>query len=430
MFRYVSVAKPGVAPEDRAMKLTAKRVARLLRKKPGRHHDGHGLHLQITSPTNASWLLRYQRHGKEHWLGLGPVHTVGLADARMRAKAARLQLLDGIDPLQAKRDAKAAAKLTDARRLTFVEAAEQYHKQHLGGWRSVQHAQQWLASLATHAFPVIGYMDVATISTPDVLRVVEPIWQTLTVTADRVRNRIESIIDWTVVRGHRPPGTNPARWKGHLDEVLLAVKTVSKPQHFAALAYVELPLFMQALRSRQGVATRAMEFAILTAARSGEVLGAKWEEIDLGKRVWVVPAERMKAGKEHHVPLAPQAIELLRALPHEEGNEFVFIGAKAGAGLSVTALFRLLQRTGHDDVTVHGFRSAFSDWAHETTAHSNHSIEISLAHAVGNEVEKAYRRGDMFNKRKKLMAAWADYCCSPPAKQKRSADVVPIRGGR
>jgi integrase len=411
--------------EDTDMKLTTKRVARLLKKKPGRHHDGHGLILQVTNPTNASWLLRYQRHGRERWLGLGPVHTVSLADARARAKAARLQLLDGIDPVQAKRDAKAAANLTAARRLTFAEAAEQYYKQHLPSWRSVQHAQQWLVSLKTYAFPVLGGMDVATITTPDVLRVVEPHWQTRTVTADRVRNRIESIIDWTVVRGHRPPGTNPARWRGYLDQVLPAVKRIAKPVHFAALPYAELPAFIATLRRQQGTAARALDFAILTAARSGEVLGATWDEIDLGNRVWVVPAERMKAHKEHRIPLAPQAIELLHNLPREDGNPHVFIGARSGAGLSGMALFRVLKRMKHDGITAHGFRSAFSDWAHEQTSHANHTIEISLAHSVGNEVEKSYRRSDLLNKRVKLLEAWALYCSSPPAKQ--NASVVPMR---
>jgi integrase len=413
--------------EDTAMNLTAKRVARLLKKKPGRHHDGHGLHLQITSPTNASWLLRYQRHGKEHWLGLGPVHTVSLADARVRAKAARLQLLDNIDPLEAKHAAKAAAKLTAARKLSFREAAEQYHKQHRKGW-SIAHAKQWSRSLEVFAYPVIGSMDVDDITTPDVLRVIEPLWQTRTVTADRVRNRIESIIDWAVVRGHRQAGTNPARWRGHLDEVLVAVKEVAEVQHHAALDYAEVPAFMAELRIQKGIAATALQFTVLTAARAGEVLGAKWDEIDLNKRVWVIPAERMKAGKEHKVPLAPQAIELLRALPREDDNPFVFIGARSGAGLSGMALHRVLKRSGHDGVTVHGFRSSFSDWAHERTAHANHAIELALAHSIGTEAEKAYGRGNMIAKRVKLAADWAKFATSKPVA--KADNVVPIRGAR
>jgi integrase len=415
--------------EDTAVNLTAKRVARLLKKKPGRHHDGHGLHLQITSPTNASWLLRYQRHGREHWLGLGPLHTVSLADARVRAKAARLQLLDGVDPLQAKHAAKAQAKLTAARKLTFREAAEQYHKQHLSSWRSIAHAKQWLRSLDVFAYPVIGSMDIADIATPDILRTIEPIWQTRTVTADRVRNRIESIIDWAMVRGHRQAGTNPARWRGHLDQVMPAVKKVAEPKHFAALAYDRMPMFMAKLRGQPGIAARALELAILTAARSGEVLGAQWSEIDLGGKVWVVPGSRMKSGRDHRVPLVPAAIELLRALPREDDNPFVFVGMRPGAGLSGMVLFRLLGRMGHGDVTAHGFRSAFSDWAHEQTTHANHTIEISLAHAVGNDVEKSYRRGDMFAKRVRLMTDWAKFCASKPVVAK-SDNVVTFRGAR
>lgn len=411
------------------MNLTAKRVARLLKKRPGRHHDGHGLHLQVTSPTNASWLLRYQRHGKEHWLGLGPIHTVSLADARMRARAGRLQLLDGIDPVQAKREAKAAAKLTAARKLTFAEAAEAYFKQHRASWRSQKHAHQWMSSLQAHAFPVLGFMDVAMITTPDILRVIEPLWHDRTVTGDRVRNRVESVIDWAVVRGHRPAGTNPARWSGHLDQVLPAVKAVAKPVHFAALPVPELPMFMAKLRGQQGVAPRALEFAVLTAARTGEVLGARWPEVEFANKVWTVPAERMKRPTEHRVPLAPAAIELLQNLPREAGNEFVFIGAKAGAGLSPSSLSRALKRVGHDSITTHGFRSVFSTWAHDSTGHAPHAIEISLAHAVGSEVEKSYRRGDMFNKRVRLMNDWAKFATSKPVAAKGD-NIVPMHGAR
>jgi integrase len=394
------------------MKLTAKKVARLLRR-PGRHHDGHGLILQVAGPNNASWLLRYQRHGREHWMGLGPVHTVGLADARVRAKAARLQLLDGINPLQARRDAKAAAKLADVRKLSFEQAARQYHKLHEPEWRSAQHAGQWLRSLERFAFPTLGNMDVAIIETPDILRVLEPIWQTRTVTADRVRNRIESVIDWCTVRGHRPKGDNPARWKGHLSEVLPKVKKVAAVTHHAALAYAALPAFMMRLREDHSIAARALEFAVLTAARSGEALGAKWSEIDLDNAVWVIPDHRMKAKKEHRVPLSAPVLELLRNLPREHRNEHVFIGERAGGSVSNASISRLLKRL-HPGITVHGFRSAFSDWAHEATAHASHTIEISLAHAVGNAVEQSYRRGPMLTKRVKLMADWAKFATSKP----------------
>ena len=416
------------AYHDGSKPLSAKRVQRL--KAEGRYHDAdvRGLYLQVSASGARSWLLRFELLGKERMMGLGSAQDFSLAQARERAREARRQLADGKDPLVAKRADKAAAKLTADRRKTFREAAEQYHKQHRKGW-SIAHAKQWARSLEVVAHPVIGSMDVGDITTPDVLRVIEPIWQTRTVTADRVRNRIESIIDWAVVCGHRQAGTNPARWSGHLDQVMLAVKTVAKVQHHAALPYDQMAAFMAELRLQKGIAARALEFTILTAARTGETLGAKWSEIDLGKRVWVVPAERMKADKEHRVPLAPQAIALLRALPPEDGNPFVFIGHKAGAGLSAIALFRLLARMGRGDITTHGFRAAFSTWASEQTAHASATIEVSLAHSVGKETEKAYKRGDMIAKRKQLMEAWGKFCASKPV-AKVTDNVVPIRGAR
>ena len=417
------------AYHDGTRPLSAKRVARL--KAEGRYHDAdvRGLYLQISASGARSWLLRYEVLGTERMMGLGSAQEFSLAQARERAREARRQLADGKDPLQAKREAKAAAKLVAARRLTFREAAQQYHHQHLSSWRSIAHAKQWARSLEVFAFPVVGDMDVATLSTPDILRTVEPLWQERTVTADRVRNRIESVIDWCVVRGHRPAGTNPARWRGHLDQVLPAVRKVAKPQHHAAIAYSELPAFMAELRLQKGIAATALQFTVLTAARAGEVLGAKWSEIDLANKVWTIPAERMKRPKEHRVPLAPQALELLRNVAREDNNPYVFIGMRSGSGLSGMVFFRLLQRMKRADVTTHGFRSAFSDWAYETTVHSNHTIEISLAHAVGNDVEKAYRRGDMIAKRVRLMTDWAKFCASKPV-VKVADNVVPMHGAR
>jgi integrase len=374
--------------------------------------------------------LRYELLGDERMMGLGSAQEFSLAQARERAREARRQLADGKDPLSAKRADKAAAKLTAARRLTFREAAQQYYRQHLPSWRSIMHAKQWLRSLEVFAFPIIGDMDVGEIATPDVLRVIEPMWHDKTVTADRVRNRIESTIAWATVRGHRAPGANPAAWRNHLDQVLAAVKKVSKVQHHAALAHTELPLFMQELRRQQGTAARALQFTVLTAARAGETLGARWDEIDFANKTWTVPAERMKAGKAHLVPLAPAAIELLHSLPRETGNPFVFIGAKAGAGLSAVAFFRLLARMGRADITTHGMRATFSTWASEETAHAPHTIEVSLAHAVGNEVERSYKRGTpLFKKRVQLMADWSRLCSSKPV-AKVADNVVPIRGAR
>jgi integrase len=410
--------------------LTAKRVERT--KTPGRYRDGlvPGLLLQIGDSGAKSWVLRYMLHGKERMMGIGPVTAFNLREARERARSARQLLADGVDPLDVKRQRRAEAKAAAARVLTFAEATERYFNQHQAKWTNASHRDQFLSSLRNYAFPIIGDMDVAVIQLADVLRAIEPHWTTKSVTADRVRNRIEAVLDWCVVRGHRPPGTNPARWKGHLDQVLPPARKVAPVTHHAAMDYHELPSFMAALREREdSVAGRALEFLILTASRSGEVLGAKCEEIDLANATWTIPASRMKAKREHRVPLSRTAVDLLRDLPVENGNPFVFIGPNRGRGLGHMALMRVLERMGRVDVTVHGFRSAFSDWAHEQTAHANHTIELSLAHNVGSEVERAYRRKDMLAKRVRLMADWTRFCTSSPA-GRTAAEVVPIGGGR
>jgi integrase len=408
--------------------LTAKKVERT--KVPGRYRDGvvKGLLLQITDSGAKSWVLRYELRDRERMMGLGSASEFNLKEARERARSARQLLADGIDPLDVKRERQAEAKIAAGKKLSFREAAERYFNQHQSKWTSVSHREQFLASLRADAFPVLGNMDVAAIQLADVLRAIEPIWTTKAITADRVRNRVENILDWCVVRGHRPPGTNPARWTGHLDQVLPAVRQVAPRGHFAAIAYSALPGLVNELREQEEIAARALEFLILCAARRGEVLGATWDEIDFASATWIVRPDRMKARREHRVPLSDRAVEILKGLPREDGNPFLFIGAKAGEALGNLTLARLLKRMGRDGVTIHGFRSAFSDWAHEQTAHSNHTIEISLAHAVGSDVEKAYRRGPMVAKRARLMTDWAKYCATPPVMQ-TSADVVPI-GGR
>jgi integrase len=404
------------------MALTAKRIARLVRKSPGRHHDGHGLYLQVVNPKSASWILRYVRHGKERMLGLGPVHLIGLKQARERARAARLQILDGIDPVEDRKAKKAERALAAAKTVTFADCARQYHAQHEGKWKSAKHREQYLGTLEQYAFPVFGSLPVAEIDTGLVLKVLEPIWTSKMETARRVRGRIETVLDWAGVRGYRS-GDNPARWKGHLAEVLPA-RSVSAQPHHAALPYDELPTFMAELRARSGSGARALEFTILTAARSGEVLGAKWDEIDLASKTWTVPASRMKAGQPHRVPLAGRALELLNELYTEEGNDFVFIGGR-GAGLSTMAMPHVLKQI-RPEVTVHGFRSTFRTWADEQTSHPHHVVEQALAHSIGSAVERAYRRGDLFEKRRKLMASWAGYCARPAA----TATVVPLRSSR
>jgi integrase len=404
--------------------LTAKRVERV--KAPGRYHDGHGLYLQVVNANNKSWLLRYERGGRERWYGLGPTHTFSLKEARERARAARQLLHDGVDPIDHRKAQRAVLAAAKAKAITFAEAAQRYFDQHEGKWRNAKHRQQFLSTLKTYAYPLLGSMAVADIDTPAVLRALEPIWLVKTETANRTRGRIESVLDWCTVRGYRS-GDNPARWKGHLVEVLPARSQVAKPVHHAAMPFRQVPAFMAALHDREGTAARALEFCILTAARTGEVIGAKWDdEIDFADKTWTVPAGRMKGGREHRVALSERAVELLQNLPSEDGNAFIFVGPRAGSGLSNMAMTQVLKRMGRTDVTTHGFRSSFRDWAAECTNYPNHVVEMALAHAVGDKVEAAYRRGDLLAKRRQLAEAWAKYCTNPPPVATGKTVVVPL----
>ena len=409
------------------MKLTAKKVLKLL-KVPGRHPDGDGLILQVTGPGNASWLFRYTRNGRERWMGLGSIKTFSLAEARLRAKGMRQQLADGIDPLEQKRAAKVQRELEAARGMTFEQATRAYHTQHSGKWRSVKHGRDFMSSIARYAFPIIGNLPVAAIDTALVLKILEqPIgaegsfWSSRPETSDRVRGRIEAILDWAKVRGIRS-GDNPSRWRGFLDQVLPAR---GPTKHHAALPYADVPAFLGALRARGGIDALALEFLVLTAARAGEVLGAVHSESDLNEKVWTIPAGRTKSGREHRVPLSDRALEILRSVPREAGNDHLFPGRIAGRGLGHVSFHYLLDRMGVD-VTVHGFRSSFRDWAAEQTSFAHEVAEQALAHAVGDTVTRAYRRTDLFEKRRQLMQAWAKFCSRPmPAGEV----VVPIRGG-
>lgn len=388
------------------MALSVKRVENL--KRPGRYGDGQGLYLQITATGSKSWLFRYERDGRERSLGLGPFHTVGLHAARERARKARQQLLDGIDPLENRRADRAKTALESSKAVTFEAATLAYFDAHQAKWKNAKHRAQFLSTMREYAFPRLGKLRVADVDLGAVLGVLEPIWPTKTETASRVRGRIEAVLDWATVRKLRT-GDNPARWKGHLQHVLPARARLAKPIHHAALPYAEVPEFMSALRKRDGIAARALEFTILTAARTGEVIGARWDEVDFVAKTWIVPSSRMKAGREHRVPLSDQAVKLLQSLPTEEANPHVFIGAKAG-GISNMAMATVLRRMNRSTITVHGFRSTFRDWAAETTAYPNHVVEMALAHTVGNKVEAAYRRGDLLEKRRKLLVDWARYC--------------------
>jgi integrase len=414
------------------MGLTVKRVERL--KKAGRYGDGNGLYLQITKDGVKSWLLRYARHGRERCMGLGPLHTVTLVEARARARLARQQLIDGIDPIAARH---ADRRQAGAKALSFAAAAQTFFDQHSVSWRNVKHAAQFISTLKTYAFPLIGRLPVSEIDKTHVLKVLEQrvkaqrgypagvFWNVRPETASRVRQRIESVLNWATVRGHRS-GENPARWRGFIEHALPKRGQAAQVEHHPALPYRDLPAFMAELRQRAGIAAQALRFLIMTAARTGEVIGARWDEIDLDHALWVIPPSRMKAQREHRVPLSAAALDLLRELYTERGNNFLFIGPKPGAGLSNAAMAAVLGRMGRDNCTVHGFRSCFRDWAGELTNFPNDAIAMALAHQIGDKVEAAYRRGDLLDKRRQLMAAWAQYCRSP-ANEKSGDVIVPLR---
>jgi integrase len=387
-------------------KLTVKQIATLNTK--GRYGDGGGLWLQV-SGAGKSWLFRYMRNGRAHAMGLGPYPEISLADARDRAFAARrLIKRDGIDPLEQRQTARAAAKAAAVHRLTFRECAKAYLATN-SKWRNAKHAAQWRTTLETYAYPVLGPVPVAEVDTAAVLRVLEPIWWTKTETASRIRGRIEKVLAWATVKGHRS-GDNPARWTGQLKEALPARAEIAPVNHHGALPYADVPAFMAELARRAGMGARCLEFTILTAARSGEAIGARWSEIDLAARTWTIPAERMKAGRSHVVPLSDRVLELLGMLPRS--SELLFGGARAGRPICDVAMTMVLRRMGRRDITVHGFRSTFRDWAAERTDHQNHVVEMALAHRIGDKVEAAYRRGKLLTKRRKLMIAWAAWCGS------------------
>jgi len=345
-------------------------------------------------------------------MGLGPLDLVGLAEARERATDARRQRERGIDPIEARNAQRAQERLADAKVLTFDQCRDAYHAAHRAGWRSPKHAAQWLNSLAAHVSPRFGPLSVGAIDTGLVMQVLQPIWNEKPETASRVRGRIESILDWAKVNGHRE-GENPARWRGHLDHLLPARAKVQKVVHFAALPYNDMSAFMGELAGRDGIAALALRFAILTAGRTGEVLGAKWSEIDLQGRLWIIPGERMKGGRDHRVPLSDDAMAILEPLHRARTGDHVFPGGRR-TRLSGMALLMLLRRMNRAELTIHGFRSSFRDWAAERTNFRGEIVEAALAHAVGGKVEAAYRRGDMLEHRRRLMEAWAAHCAQRP----------------
>lgn len=389
------------------------------------HADGGGLYLQVTAGTDQairrSWIYRYASDGKERHMGLGSLADVGLAAARQKAADARKLRLAGVDPIDAKRASRAAAAKAAATAMTFDACRDAYIAAHRSGWKNPKHPKQWESTLATYATPVIGKVFVRDVDTASVMRILEPIWATKPETASRVRGRIERILDWARVRGHRE-GENPARWRGHLDHLLAPRFKVRAVKHHPALPYGELPAFLTRLRALEGVGPRALEFTILTAARTGETIGATMGEVS--DAVWTIAGSRMKGGREHRVPLCDRALAIVTQLAPLRGRgHFVFPGERHDGRLSNMAMLQVLARMGSDEITVHGFRSTFRDWAAERTNFPSEVVEMALAHAVSDKVEAAYRRGDLFDKRRRLMEAWAEFC----EHGKVGAEVVPLR---
>jgi len=403
--------------------------------KPGRHTDGEGLHLLVKKSGARSWVYRFMLNGKARDVGLSQcpesievlqktgAKELTLSQARDVAAIYRMKVKAGIDPLAARQDAAAMAEADKKARLaasvTFRAIAETYIAMKEGSWRNPKHRQQWRNTLDTYAFPIIGDMAVGDVETSHVLAILESIWKEKPETASRVRGRIEAILDAAKVRGYRH-GENPARWRGHLAQILPARTRLSRGHHKAA-PYDAVPDIMMAMRKRKAVAALALEFTILTAGRTGEVLGARWAEFDLGKAVWTVPADRMKAGKEHRVPLSTQAMEVLRQTQQLKSDR-VFPGARDRqmSGMAMSMLLRRMKV----DATVHGFRSSFRDWAAECTGYPHEVCEMALAHTIGNKAEAAYRRGDLFEKRRGLMEEWCQYCLGT---RPEFGQIVPIR---
>jgi integrase len=398
-------------------RLSALKVSRAV--EPGMYADGGGLYLQVTSHAARSWIFRYTLNKQSREMGLGPLSAITLADARTIADKCLRQRVEGVDPIEARNAERAGQQIAAARAMTFDQCADAYIASHSDGWRNPKHAAQWKSTLSNYAGPVFGALPVQAVDVALVLKALEPIWATIPETAGRLRGRIEAVLDWAKSRGLRS-GENPAHWKGHLDNLLPSRSKVAKVVHHPALPYEDLSEFMTLLRAQESVSARALEFAILTAARTGEIIGAHRSEIDERTKVWTVPADKMKGGREHRVPLSRRALEIVQGLPVE--GAYLFPGGRARGHLSNMAMLKLLERMKRDDLTVHGFRSTFRDWAAERTNFPGDVAEAALAHVVGDKVEAAYRRGDLFEKRRRLMDAWSEFATKPAA-----AVVVQLR---
>ena len=389
-------------------KLTATAVAKV--RKPGRHSDGGGLYLNVSNAGTKSWVFIWSRDKRKREMGLGPYPPVSLAGARERADACRKQVANGLDPI-VERD-------RDTRK-TFGESADACFEAMKGTWRHRKTHLIWKRSMEHYCAPIRS-RPVADVNTEDVLQVLNPIWQSKSETASKLRGRIERVLDFARTKGWRT-GDNPARWRGHLQNALPKPRKLTRGHH-PAMPFKDVPAFFEQLQTRQSTAARALEFTILTAARTGEALGARWSEVDFDESAWTVPPERMKGGIGHTVPLSNQAVEVLRSLLDTRISDFIFLGMKQKRPLSPMAMEMLLRRMKIGEATVHGFRSSFRDWCGDETTFPREVAEAALAHKVGSNVERAYRRRDALAKRRQLMQAWADYCSGAS-----SENVVPLR---
>ena len=382
----------------------------------GKYEDGGGLRLVVSASGARKWVFRYTLSGKRREMGLGSLPVVELSDARTKAAEYRALVARGDDPIK--------ARWVEPERVpSFTSCAAQYIRAHRRGWKNTKHARQWVSTLKTYARPVIGTAQVDEISTDDVLKILTPIWTTKTETAKRVQGRIENILDFAAARKYRDP-INQARWRGHLDKLLPKPSRVRTVTHHPAMPYADLPDFMKALRENGSISAQALTFLILTATRTGEVLNAKWDEIDLDTRIWTIPAVRMKARREHRVPLSEETVMILSGLSRIAGNHHVFPGSRHGRPLSNMALLQLMRGMGYGvdgangPYVPHGFRSSFRDWSGEVSSFPRDVAEMALAHVIENKVEAAYRRGDLFQKRAKMMEAWATYLFPPNSSSK------------
>jgi integrase len=401
--------------------LSAKKIEHL--KKVGYHADGDNLYLQVTSSNAKSWIFRFSFDGKRREMGIGPYPEISLEKARESAIELRRLVKAGTDPIEQRKADQAAKRAERNNAVTFAYCAKQYIESHRHGWKNPKHAQQWANTLEQYAYPVIGETIIKDVDTALIMRVLQPIWLAKNETAGRLRGRLENILDWAAVQGFRAV-ENPARWKGHLDNLLASPGKVQKNNHFKALPYAEINTLMLALRANGSVSAKALEFLILTAARTGEIIGAKWDEIDFDNQLWIVPADRMKAGREHRIPLSSRAFDIVREMQALKTNDAIFPGRSKGGFLSNAAMDKLLQQTLGIDATVHGMRSTFRDWASERTAYPHEVCEMALAHTIRNQAEAAYRRGDLIEKRRNLMEDWLKFC---EAAADTSGAVIPFK---